>query len=214
MRRRGPAEGRSDDEVRTSLVPDRREGKTKRIKWMCLLLAVLKLIFFQHDNFKCSCSCNSAYRLQYVMKGVSRGAKRWWGPHISSPWLKGMENEKDRVKALTVYGIEPLLYLWILPFYILIVAITLTAYGMRRRVPAEERSDDEVRTSLVSDLRENEKDRVNVPTACGIETQGVMLILWNIHRQLQQHLPLTVCINWIVLNPRVNHFDLLGGFVS
>ena len=35
---------------------------------------------------------------------------------------------------------------------------------------AEEQSDDEVRTSLVPDRRENEKDRVNVPTACGSET--------------------------------------------
>ena len=36
----------------------------------------------------------------------SRGAKRRWGPHISSPWLKGRENKKDRVKVLTDYGIE------------------------------------------------------------------------------------------------------------
>jgi len=36
----------------------------------------------------------------------SRGAKRRWGPHISSPWLKGRENKGDEVTALTVYGIE------------------------------------------------------------------------------------------------------------
>ena len=32
MRRRGPAEEQSDDEARTSLVPDQREGKTEVIK--------------------------------------------------------------------------------------------------------------------------------------------------------------------------------------
>jgi len=36
----------------------------------------------------------------------SGGAKWWWGPHISSPWPKGGENENDRVNILTVYGIE------------------------------------------------------------------------------------------------------------
>ena len=34
-------------------------------------------------------SCNSTYRLWYATKGASRGAKRWWGPPISSPWPKG-----------------------------------------------------------------------------------------------------------------------------
>ena len=34
------AEEQSDDEVRTSLVPDRREGKTKVIKQQCLSLTV------------------------------------------------------------------------------------------------------------------------------------------------------------------------------
>ena len=77
--------------------------------------------------------CNSAYRLRYwnspplyvltknsstsvataltvcsMRRRVrgSRGAKRRWGPHISSPWLKGRENKGDEVTALTVYGIE------------------------------------------------------------------------------------------------------------
>ena len=36
------------------------------------------------------------------------------------------------------------------------VATAPTACGMRRRVPAEERSDDEDRTSLVTDRREKE----------------------------------------------------------
>ena len=50
------------------------------------------------------------------------------------------------------------------------VATALTACGMRRRGPAEERSDDEARPSLVPDRREIEKDGVNVPTVYGIET--------------------------------------------
>ena len=36
----------------------------------------------------------------------SREAKRRWGPHISSPWLKGRENKGDDVTALTACGIE------------------------------------------------------------------------------------------------------------
>ena len=48
------------------------------------------------------------------------------------------------------------------------VATVPTACGMRRRVPAEERSDDEVRTSLVPDRRENKGDEATVLTAFGI----------------------------------------------
>ena len=36
----------------------------------------------------------------------SRGTKWRWGPHISSPWLKGRENEKDGVTVPTACGIE------------------------------------------------------------------------------------------------------------
>ena len=38
------AEGQSDDEVRTSQVPERREGKTKVIKQQYLPFTVLKLV--------------------------------------------------------------------------------------------------------------------------------------------------------------------------
>ena len=37
---KGARQQRSDDETRTSLVPDRREGKTKVIKQQCLSLTV------------------------------------------------------------------------------------------------------------------------------------------------------------------------------
>ena len=36
----------------------------------------------------------------------SREAKRRWGPHISSSWLKGRENKGDKVTVLIVYGIK------------------------------------------------------------------------------------------------------------
>jgi len=40
------------------------------------------------------------------------------------------------------------------------VATVLTACGMRRRVPAEEQSDDEARISLVPDQREGKTKRI------------------------------------------------------
>ena len=59
------AEEQSDDEARTSLVPDRREGKTKVMKQQYLPLAVLKLA--SSPEFECPGfdSCNSTYRLRY-----------------------------------------------------------------------------------------------------------------------------------------------------
>ena len=44
------AEERSDDEVRTSLVPDQREGKTKVMKQQHLPLAVLKQSHTTNDQ--------------------------------------------------------------------------------------------------------------------------------------------------------------------
>ena len=107
------AEEQSDDEVRTSQVPERREGKTKVIKQQYLPFTVLKLRTNIREavNFE---SCNSTYRLRYwnaVIIGShffiiflvatsptacgmrrrvrdSRGAKRRWSPHISSTWTK------------------------------------------------------------------------------------------------------------------------------
>ena len=76
--------------------------------------------------------------------------------------------EHQVATALTACGIETLLLLRVLVWCRVHVATVLTACGMRRRVPAEERSDDEVRPSLVPDRRE--KDRVKVLTDYGIET--------------------------------------------
>ncbi len=54
----------SDDEVHTLQVPERSEGKTKRVKGVYLLFTVLKrfLSFMFDVHFT---SCNSTYRLRY-----------------------------------------------------------------------------------------------------------------------------------------------------
>ena len=60
----------------------------------------------------------------------------------------------------TACGIETLLN-QLFPRYIYnMVATVLTACGMRRRVPAEEQSDDEARISLVPDQREGKTKRI------------------------------------------------------
>ena len=167
---KGARQQRSDDEGRTSLVPDRRAGKT--IEWKYLPLAVLKrLTHIEGDITSFSCnstyrlrywnsldafsvrvlkaSCNSTYRLRYATKGARhRGAKRRWGPHISSPCLKGRENKGDD-------------------------GIILTVYGMRRRVRgsrgAKRRWGPHISSPWLKG-RENKGDEVTVLTACGIET--------------------------------------------
>ena len=58
------AEEQSDDEVRTSQVPERSEGKTKVIKQQSLPFTVLKLNS-SHDKIPPCGSCNSTYRLRY-----------------------------------------------------------------------------------------------------------------------------------------------------
>jgi len=59
---KGARQQRSDDEGRTSLVPDRRAGKT--IEWKYLPLAVLKRLTHIEGDIT-SFSCNSTYRLRY-----------------------------------------------------------------------------------------------------------------------------------------------------
>ena len=61
--------------------------------------------------------------------------------------------------VLTACGIETTALKITSTNFFMIVATVPTACGMRRRVPAEEQSDDEVRTSLVPDRREG-KTRV------------------------------------------------------
>ena len=131
------AEEQSDDEVRTSQVPEQSEGKTKMMKQQYLPFTVLKLTVLRRYSSLCfvattptACgsetgqlipkyllylwSCNNTYCLRYwnlpnvnlsairislvattpTVYGMrrrvrdSRGAKRRWGPHISSTWAK------------------------------------------------------------------------------------------------------------------------------
>ena len=58
------AKEQSDDEVRTSQVPERSEGKTKVIKQQPLPFTVLKLFLYRFNCIEFSC-CNSTYRLRY-----------------------------------------------------------------------------------------------------------------------------------------------------
>ena len=157
MRRRGARQQRSDDEARPSLVPDRRERKTRRIEWMCLLLAVLKLT---KDSVFISTHC--LFELQQYLPLVVL-------KHSAFLWLRQAFNFVATV--LIVFGIETNCFLsW---FHNQKVVTVPTTCGMRRRVPAEKRSDDEVRTSLVPDWKEGKTkkiERVNVLIACGIET--------------------------------------------
>ena len=59
------AEEQSDDEVRTSQVPERSEGKTKVIKQQYLPPAVLKLTEYLISIDEFIFRCNNTYRLRY-----------------------------------------------------------------------------------------------------------------------------------------------------
>ena len=100
-------------------------------------------------------SCNSTYRLRYwnppamelvpaavlvatvlTVYGMrrrgrgSRGAKRRWGPHISSPWPEGRENRGDKAIVLTVYGIETFCHCVEFRIVGTFIATVLTACGI------------------------------------------------------------------------------------
>ena len=64
------AEEQSDDEVRTSQVPERSEGKTKVIKQQHLPFTVLKLIKKCTTIEIITANCNSTYRLRYAPQSV------------------------------------------------------------------------------------------------------------------------------------------------
>ena len=102
----------------------------------------------------------------------SRGAKRRWGPHISSPWPKGGENKGNEVTVPTACGIETLYRSG--PISIgSRVATVPTAWGMRRRVRGSRGAKRRWGPHISSPWpkgRENKGDKATVPTACGIET--------------------------------------------
>ena len=62
------AEEQSDDEVRTSQVPERSEGKTKVMRQQRLPFTVLKPVVIITIKFGYLASCNSPYRLRYWNK--------------------------------------------------------------------------------------------------------------------------------------------------
>ena len=66
------AEEQSDDEVRTSQVPEQSEGKTKVMKQQYLPFTVLKRVALWRYIQRVFC-CNSTYRLQYWNKKVVSG---------------------------------------------------------------------------------------------------------------------------------------------
>ena len=64
------AEEQSDDEVRTSQVPERREGKIKVMRKYYLPITVLKLFIHAAMDIFTPFGCNSTYRLRYAPKGA------------------------------------------------------------------------------------------------------------------------------------------------
>ena len=103
--------------------------------------------FFLYPSLRQVVTALTACGMRRRVRG-SRGAKRRWGSHISSPWLKGGENKGNEV-------------------------IVLTARGMRRRVRdsrgAKRRWGPHISSPWLKG-RENKGDEVTVLTACGIET--------------------------------------------
>ena len=65
----------------------------------------------------------------------SRGAKRRWGPHISSPWPKGGENKGNEVTVPTACGIETH-YRRVRVLNVLLVATVPTACGIETQYHA------------------------------------------------------------------------------
>ena len=128
------------------------DGSIKNIDMklqQCLPLAVLKRFDFELNTAKelSVATVPTACGMRRRVRG-SRGAKRRWGPHISSPWPKGRENKGDE---LTV----------------------LTACGMRRRVRGSRGAKRRWGPHISSPWpkgRENKGDEVTALTAYGIET--------------------------------------------
>ena len=97
-----------------------------------LPLAVLKRQHELRHLFRIQCvvaTVPTACGMRRRVRG-SRGAKRRWGPHISSPWPKGRENKGDEVTVLTACGIETYRFYWIPMGVEQLVATVPTACGI------------------------------------------------------------------------------------
>ena len=80
----------SDDEVRTSQVPERSEGKTKVIGQQCLPFTVLKRV-----------------RFYYLTNNIPVAtAPTVYGIETSHLWMLNAIQDKKVATVLTVYGIE------------------------------------------------------------------------------------------------------------
>ena len=128
-------EEQSDDEVHTSQVPERSEGKTKVIRDSAYRL--------RYWNRKCPClflwllfveTALTVYGMRRRVRD-SRGAKRRWGPHISSTWTKWRWNRYDEVIVLPFTVLKHVRICICSDFFFPEkVATALTIYSMRRRM--------------------------------------------------------------------------------
>ena len=96
-----------------------------------LPLAVLKLNIQPIKPLRCLlvATVPTACGMRRRVRG-SRGVKRRWGPHISSPWPNGRENKGDEVTVLTACGIETYRFYWIPMGVEQLVATVPTACGI------------------------------------------------------------------------------------
>ena len=88
-----------------------------------------RLFLTNKSNAKIIAIVPTVYGMRRRVRG-SRGAKRRWGPHSSSPWSEGRENRGDKATVLTVYGIETLETFWRIHYQCIWVATVLTACGI------------------------------------------------------------------------------------
>ena len=124
----------------------------------------------------------TACGMQRRVRG-SRGVKRRWGPHISSPWLKGRENKGDEVTVLTACGIETLQTTQ--HTYWVFAPCCNSTYRLRYWNHKSSNKKRKRKVQLVA----------TVPTACGIETKVKVRNASNF--KLQQCLPLAVLKLWM-----------------
>ena len=69
----------------------------------------IETTFLENQKLKnhCVATVLTACGMRRRVRG-SRGVKRRWGPHISSPWPKGRKNKGDKVTMLTTYSMYQL----------------------------------------------------------------------------------------------------------
>ena len=121
--------------IETPPKSSRNIGRTPLVATVLTACGIETLLLFRESlhEFCLIVTVLTACGMRRRVRG-SRGAKRRWGPHISSPWPKGRENKGDEVTVLTACGIETLADLYREQMNFPYVATVLTACGMRRRV--------------------------------------------------------------------------------